>query len=84
MGTATEGYRDYLKDADVDAALVHGRAEIDMELLGLGDDEPDAGPSDLAEDQPGRASADSSATLDLWSTPLVSCTVDTVLGSHPG
>lgn len=80
MGTATEGYRDYLKDMDVDGALVHGRAEIDMEILGSGDDEPDMTTRGRSEDQPGRAAADSSGALDQWSTPLVSCTVDTVLG----
>jgi CRISPR-associated endonuclease/helicase Cas3 len=80
MGTATEGYRDYLKDMDVDAALVHGRAEIDMEMLSLGDDEPDMTERRRPEDQSGRAAADSSGALDQWSTPLVSCTVDTVLG----
>ena len=81
MGTATEGYRDYLKDADIDAALVHGRSEIDMEMLGLGDDEPEQDPRKRpGENAPGGSDADSSAMLDLWSTPLVSCTVDTVLG----
>jgi CRISPR-associated endonuclease/helicase Cas3 len=80
MGTATEGYRDYLKDMDVDAALVHGRAEIDMVMLSLGDDEPDMTERKYPEDQSGRAAVDSSGALDQWSTPLVSCTVDTVLG----
>ena len=80
MGTATEGYRDYLKDSGLDAALVHGRAEIDMEMLRLGDDESDQPSTDRPEDQPGRASNDSVGALDQWSTPIVSCTVDTVLG----
>lgn len=79
-GTATEGYRDYLKDPELGAALVHGRAEIDMEMLGLGDDEPDKQTGTQAEDFPGRALNDSAGALDQWSTPLVSCTVDTVLG----
>ncbi len=80
-GTASEGYRDYLKDVDLPRALIHGRSEVDMELLGLGDDEP--GPSDdreASENEPGRATVDSAGALDHWSTPLVSCTVDTVLG----
>lgn len=79
-GTATEGYRDYLKDMDVDAALVHSRADIDMEILSLGDDEPGSAESDRPEDQTGRAASDTSGALDQWSTALVSCTVDTVLG----
>lgn len=76
-GTATEGYRDYLADPELEAELVHGRAEVDMELLDLGDDEPDAGPG---EGGPGRAARDSAGALEQWSTPLVGCTVDAVLG----
>ena len=51
-----------------------------MEMLRLGDDEPDRTSTERPEDQPGRASNDSVGALDQWSTPLVSCTVDTVLG----
>jgi CRISPR-associated endonuclease/helicase Cas3 len=57
-----------LIDPSLDAELVHGRAEVDMELLGLGEEEPE------------HAAADSAGALEQWSTPLVSCTVDTVLG----
>lgn len=80
-GTATEGYRDYLKDVELDAALIHGRAEVDMALLSLGDDErgPDRASTDV-EDEPGQAELDAAGSLEHWSTPLVSCTVDTVLG----
>jgi CRISPR-associated endonuclease/helicase Cas3 len=72
-GTATEGYRDYLisPEGDIDARLFHGRAEVDLEIiLRTGADDP-------------RADADAVArieSLDAWSTPIVSCTVDTVLG----
>ena len=76
MGTATEGYRDYLRDADLDAKLVHGLAHIDMKILSVPEDESDM-PSEETEQHP--TVADTSA-LDLWSTPVVSCTVDTVLG----
>jgi len=70
-GTATEGFRDYLynPDADLNYRLFHGRAEIDMTLIVWGDDK-------LVE-------ADANARIDsleAWSTPVVSCTVDTVLG----
>ena len=52
-----------------------------MRLLGLGDDDqPDRIKSGTGEDEPGRAPCDSGGALDHWSTPLVSCTVDTVLG----
>jgi CRISPR-associated endonuclease/helicase Cas3 len=80
-GTASEGYRDYLKDIDLPAELIHGRADVDMKLLSLGDDDPSpSNTSDSADEQPGRAAEDSAGALEQWSTPLVSCTVDTVLG----
>lgn len=40
-GTATEGFRDYLIEPTLDARLVHSRAAVDLELLGV-DDEGDA------------------------------------------
>ena len=64
-GTATEGFRDYLIDPELDAQLVHGRASVDLELLGVDDD------GDFE---------DPLAALETWSTLIVSCTVDTVLG----
>jgi CRISPR-associated endonuclease/helicase Cas3 len=81
-GTATEGFRDYLhvpeseKEAGdsetvraIKARLFHGRAEIDMELI-VQDDEPSAEADAVARIE----------SLEAWSTPVVSCTVDTVLG----
>lgn len=84
-GTATEGFRDYLlqevpPDATADptekafrakfyARLFHGRQNIDLQLLNVREDGQDA--------------ADAVARLesfDAWSTPIVTCTVDTVLG----
>ena len=90
-GTATEGYKDYLfpetpkagalhtqKDAadrqrlaDVSAALFHSRRGVDFEIiLGTGYDSTTA-------DADAFAKADA---LESWSTPVVACTVDTVLG----
>lgn len=75
-GTATEGFRDYLfnpeeKESRYGAELFHGRAWVDLKvILGVKGDEM-------------REEADSIArieSLDAWSTPIVSCTVDTVLG----
>jgi CRISPR-associated endonuclease/helicase Cas3 len=72
-GTATEGYRDYLyaPEEDFDAELFHGRAAVDLEMV-LGvkadDDRPEADDAARIE------------SLDAWSTPIVACTVDTVLG----
>ncbi|MCI0335619.1 MAG: CRISPR-associated helicase Cas3' [Planctomycetes bacterium] len=70
-GTATEGFRDYLHNPDFTfkPRLFHGRADVDMALIVEGD-EPDA-------EADGAARIES---LDAWSTPVVSCTVDTVLG----
>jgi CRISPR-associated endonuclease/helicase Cas3 len=72
-GTATEGYRDYLlaPEEDFDAELFHGRAAVDLEII-----------LDVKEDGD-RPEADAVArieSLDAWSTPIVACTVDTVLG----
>jgi len=76
-GTATEGYRDYLFDSRSKAGrfgaeLFHGRAEVDLEIvLGV---EKDTNPK---QDDDIFARIES---LNAWSTPIVSCTVDTVLG----
>jgi CRISPR-associated endonuclease/helicase Cas3 len=67
-GTATQGFQDYaLADGvAIDSALVHSRAEVDLEsVLGAPD----------AEDDQLRFEA-----LAGWDVPLVVCTVDAVLG----
>jgi CRISPR-associated endonuclease/helicase Cas3 len=93
-GTATEGYRDYLVGLGPVADLIHGRAEVDKDLLGLVESavEPDMSPPLIGDDEADRvaeegargrkegASEDSAGALEQWSTALVSCTVDTVLG----
>lgn len=74
-GTATEGFKDYLYDEAlqtprVGAALFHGRSEIDFEIiLNSGGDG-----KGLTEDEARLES------LRAWKTPVVACTVDTVLG----
>lgn len=90
-GTATEGFKDYLfpevpepgnqeteeqKQArqrleQVGADLFHSRSAVDFEIiLGTGSDaqRPDTDAAIRAE------------ALDAWSTPVVACTVDAVLG----
>ena len=64
-GTATEGFRDYLIDPTLNTQLVHSRAAVDLELLGVGDE---------------GEQANSLAALEAWSTSIISCTVDSVLG----
>jgi CRISPR-associated endonuclease/helicase Cas3 len=74
-GTATEGFRDYLfdeaeKTPRVGADLFHGRSEVDFDII-------------LNTGADGRGAADEEARLDAlraWNTPVVACTVDTVLG----
>ncbi len=75
-GTATEGFKDYLYEPEgeldeLGARLFHSRRDIDFEIvLGAG---PDAGDED-------HETAMKLESLEAWSTPIVSCTVDTVLG----
>jgi len=70
-GTATEGFKDYLFEPDVKADLFHSRRDVDFEIiLNTGDDAKNA-----AADAALRIDS-----LDAWSTPIVACTVDTVLG----
>lgn len=75
-GTATEGFKDYLYEPKgelgaLGARLFHSRADIDFEIiLGTG---PDSGDDD-------RDVAAKLEALAAWSTPIASCTVDTVLG----
>ena len=70
-GTATEGFKDYLYEPDVKADLFHSRRDVDFEIiLNTGRDAKNA-------DADAAIRIDS---LDAWSTPIVACTVDTVLG----
>ena len=72
-GTATEGFRDYLyaPEEDFDAALFHSRASVDLEMIvGV----------NSAEEESADEAAIRIESLAAWSTPIVSCTVDVVLG----
>jgi CRISPR-associated endonuclease/helicase Cas3 len=75
-GTATEGFKDYLFEPDgelgqIGAKLFHSRRDVDFEIiLSTG---ADANNSEVD-------SAIRIESLDAWSTPIVACTVDTVLG----
>lgn len=85
-GTATEGFKDYLfpmevhpeendphvtRLREIEAKLFHSRADVDFEIiLTTGQDTP-------AEERDAAARLDA---LEAWSTPIVACTVDTVLG----
>ena len=72
-GTATEGFRGYLFDADAGRArygarLFHSRAATDLEMI-----------LHAAEDEDGTDDIWRREALLAWATPIVSCTVDTVL-----
>ena len=90
-GTATEGYKDYLfpeapkagtshtqgaaeqeRLERVSANLFHSRSGIDFEIILLG-----TGSDSKTADADAAAKANA---LESWSTPVVACTVDTVLG----
>jgi len=75
-GTATEGFKDYLFEPEgelgnLGAKLFHSRSRIDHEII-FGNDKDSASPEADA--------AIKAESLDAWSTPIVACTVDTVLG----
>lgn len=78
-GTATEGFRDYVLSSDVPGDLVHGRAQVDCELLGLHED-------GFAKDSHAQAAAKLARdfsrleSLAVWGRPVVVATVDTLLG----
>jgi CRISPR-associated endonuclease/helicase Cas3 len=67
-GTATEGFRDYLFGADLEARLEHTKAQIDIEVFGLADGAGEARERDRLD------------ALRAWGCDAIACTVDTVLG----
>src|SRR5205085_7798046 len=67
-GTATQGYIDYADGTEMEAALMHSRADLDRELLFSGE-------SDDSEGIESRLSA-----FQTWRKKLIICTVDSVLG----
>lgn len=77
-GTATEGFRDYLFDEELlvprvlGARLFHSRAGVDADrILHVDENDEQADPAERWN----RAGA-----LSAWSTPVVCCTIDRVLG----
>lgn len=70
-GTATEGFRGYVHETEVEAALIHSRAIVDLENIARVPDEDDANGE---REQLLRISS-----LSLWSPKVIICTADTVL-----
>jgi CRISPR-associated endonuclease/helicase Cas3 len=84
-GTTTEHYKDYALESGIeDAALIHSRAEVD--LLEIAQTVPQESATDASDDMAKAAQQalaemrDRIESLELWSTPLVVSTTDTVLG----
>ncbi|MHC0067663.1 CRISPR-associated helicase Cas3' [Nostoc sp. UIC 10890] len=67
-GTASQGYIDYADGTEIEAALMHSRADLDRELLFSGE-------SDDSEGINARLMA-----FQAWRKKLIICTVDSVLG----
>ncbi|GAB1540971.1 CRISPR-associated helicase/endonuclease Cas3 [Scytonema sp. NUACC21] len=67
-GTASQGYIDYADGTEIEAALMHSRADLDRELLFSGE-------SDDSEGIDARLTA-----FQAWRKKLIVCTVDSVLG----
>ncbi|HBB35852.1 MAG TPA: CRISPR-associated helicase Cas3' [Cyanobacteria bacterium UBA8803] len=67
-GTASQGYIDYADGTNIEATLMHSRADLDREILFSGD-------SDDAEGIDARLTA-----FQAWRKKLIICTVDSVLG----
>jgi CRISPR-associated endonuclease/helicase Cas3 len=75
-GTATEGFRDYLFEpggelGGIGAKLFHSRSDIDFDIILSTGKDTEAAQADEATRL---------ESLETWSTPIVACTVDTVLG----
>jgi CRISPR-associated endonuclease/helicase Cas3 len=75
-GTATEGFRDYLYDevegnSRVGARLFHSRRDVDLDII-LNAGQDLITPTDEVTKHV--------EAIESWSTPIVTCTADTVLG----
>ena len=81
-GTATEHFKDYALEAKVPASLAHSRATIDLESIAATAPQED---STAAEREKQAAESRNIErreieALELWGTPVVVATSDTVLG----
>jgi CRISPR-associated endonuclease/helicase Cas3 len=83
-GTSTEGFLDYVQD-EVEAVLLHSRAEVDLEMAQTGEEEAIGGELTIDEDGKPMQSFENEAAQKLssfkaWGPKVSVCTVDTVLG----
>jgi CRISPR-associated endonuclease/helicase Cas3 len=83
MGTSTEGFKSYLWDTiPEDSELIHGLSDLELEYLRREEHESTniANSDDSAEPLESTQEQDAKDSIDLWATPIVCCTIDTVLG----
>lgn len=73
-GTASQGYIDYADGTEIEATLMHSRADLDRELL-FSYDADDSDDTDNSESIDARLMA-----FQAWRKKLIVCTVDSVLG----
>ena len=74
-GTATEGYRDYVAETDVEADLMHSRADVDLnDLAEVLDDLAEVKADEDKEEKLIRIES-----LRAWSPQVIICTADMVL-----
>lgn len=83
-GTSTEGFLDYVQD-EVEAVLLHSRADVDLELAQTGEEEDNGG--EWSVDETGEVihsceneAAEKLESFKAWGPKVSVCTVDTVLG----
>ncbi|MDQ3919729.1 MAG: CRISPR-associated helicase Cas3' [Acidobacteriota bacterium] len=76
-GTATEGFSGYVTESRTEGAVIHSRAEADIEeILTTPEDSADKGANGW---RPSLSDV-RLESLQAWSPPLIVCTVDSVLG----
>ena len=71
-GTSTEGFIDYVHN-QVDAVLLHSRADLDLKMMETGEEENTG-------DDSANEVAQKLESFKAWGREAVVCTVDTVLG----
>lgn len=79
-GTATEGYRDYVHDADISGHLEHSRRTIDIEHFDLHEAHDHERDDTQANANEKNRPRDRLESIRIWSKEVVVCTVDTALG----
>jgi CRISPR-associated endonuclease/helicase Cas3 len=81
-GTATEHFKDYALEAGVPATLAHSRASIDLDAIASSSPQEDSGAlgREQTASETRSVEAQKIEALELWGTPVVVATTDTVLG----